>query len=58
MKYFAKIDAYKNILTLLPEIFIKEVEMIEVIKKLKLDYIFVNYIYAEEESLCIWIEQG
>ncbi len=38
MKYYVKIDTSKNILVPLPDLFKKEVEMLEIINKNKLEH--------------------
>jgi hypothetical protein len=56
MKYSAKLDTAKNILLPLPHLFKKEVDLLEIIEKCKLDNTIVKPIYIDKESLCLWKE--
>ena len=56
MKYYAKFDTNKNILLPLPQLFKKELEMLETIKKFKLDNTIAEPIYVDEECLCLWLD--
>ncbi len=56
MKYYAKFDTTKNILLPLPQLFKKELEMLEIIKQFKLDDTIAKPIYVDEEILCMWID--
>ncbi len=58
IKYSAKLDTTKNILLPLPQLFKKEVEMLEIIEKCKLNNTIIMPIYIDKDNLCLWKEEN